>query len=529
MAEKYTYTTDLRDLMSSKLSKLSSMASGVYSKLNAAQQVYNSNLRKGSERANALTGELKGMVASYVGISALIMGGRNALMAFDAQAKADAQLKSALVSTNFAAGKSFQELADKAAEFQNKTLFGDEVVEQAQAMLLTFKNIRGDIYDRTVPAILDLATAMKSDPTSAALQLGKALNEPLMGLQALTRSGVQFSQSQKDLIKNLVETGQLAKAQAIILDEVYSQFGGSAENAAKAGIGPWQLFMNQMGEYMEALGGKLIKVLTYLIDFAHWIERNIGWIGALATTVGSFLVIYKTWIMLTKVQATVQALLNAVMMANPIGLLIGAIAALVAGIIYAWNKFEWFRGAVLGVWEVLKGFGTMIKDYVINRFWELINGLTGIGETLVHFFKGEWKQAWDSGKEAIRNLAGVDSKMTALKQGMELGKKFKEGYNKGVEQIAGKSAAEDGTAGSMLGFNPVGPDGSGNDPGGKTVIDKITSGGTRPTTINISLGKFQDQIVIHAANVKEGAQQMRDIIVEEMARVLNSANYALKQ
>jgi hypothetical protein len=234
---------------------------------------------------------------------------------------------------------------------------------------------------------------------------------------------------------------------------------------------------------------------------------------------------------LTRGWAVAQRALNLAMTANPIGIVIAAIAALVAGIIYAWNKFEWFRGAVLGVWEVLKGFGTMIKDYVINRFWELINGLTGIGQTLVHFFKGEWKQAWDSGKDAIKNLAGVDSKMNALKQGMELGKKFKEGYNNGVDQLKAKAAGQDSGDESMLGLSPFNPTSPGEeDPlGGAKPIGDITSGGTRPTTINITLGKFQDQIVIHATNVKEGASEMRDIIIDELARVLNSANYALKQ
>jgi hypothetical protein len=581
--------------MSGKLHKLASVASGVYGKLNTAQQIYNSNLKTGAGRVNTMTGELKGMVASYIGVSALIMGGRNALMAFDAQAKADAQLKSALISTNFAAGKSFTELANKAAEFQKKTLFGDEQVEEAQAMLLTFKNIRGDIYDRTIPAILDMATGMNTDAVSAALQLGKALNEPLMGLQALTRSGVQFSQGQKDLIKNLVETGKLAEAQAIILKEVNSQFGGRAEAVANAS--PWKLFMNQMDKYIEAFGGKIMQVLTKLISLAQWVERNIGWIKVLAAVTLTFAVVYKGWLILqrahlmvlaawkaalfiqiglTKGWAIAQAQLNMTMLASPIGLIIAGAAALGVALYAIINKLNKARSVYDEVtnrarentirekmdldllFDALKRTNPLTDERkrLIKQLNEQYPGLLE-GMNLEKAGLDELKLAYDKVAASIDQKA----KMAAAQDMLEgvYKEQFKllnegpgfwktvwiglkgqfTGYGQAIGGAIGNKLSDladkesklkemlGGTSSFMGGFNP--PGGGGKGLGGDNVIDDITKGGTRPTTINITLGKFQDQIVIHAQNVKEGAAQIRDIIMEEMARVLNSANYALKQ
>ena len=85
-----------------------------------------------------------------------------------------------------------------ATNLQNKTLFGDEVIlKDATAQLLTFTNITGENFGRTQEAALDLATRLDGDLKSASIQLGKALNDPVANLSALSRSGIQFSEDQK--------------------------------------------------------------------------------------------------------------------------------------------------------------------------------------------------------------------------------------------------------------------------------------------------------------------------------------------
>ena len=145
--------------------------------------------------------------------------------------RAMAQLESVLKSTGAAAGKTAEELTTTAAALQKVSINTEEAIIGAQSMLATFKEVKGDNFDRATAAILDMSQAMGQDLKSSAIQVGKALNDPIKGLGALTRVGVQFTDAQKDLIKNMAETGRVAEAQVIILKELESQFGGSAEAA----------------------------------------------------------------------------------------------------------------------------------------------------------------------------------------------------------------------------------------------------------------------------------------------------------
>lgn len=169
--------------------------------------------------------------------------------------KVQAQLQSRLKATGGVAGRTLEQLNDTAGKLQNLTVFDDEAIGGVQAMLLTFKEIRGLQLDRATASVLDLSTAMGTDLNSAALQLGKALNDPVKGLTALSRAGVQFSTEQTALIKSLVETGQKAKAQDIILAELEGQMGGAAEAARDTLGGALQALKNSFDNVLEGDAG----------------------------------------------------------------------------------------------------------------------------------------------------------------------------------------------------------------------------------------------------------------------------------
>jgi len=121
-----------------------------------------------------------------------------------------AQLNATLKSTGGAAGKTASDLAKTAAELQKITTYGDEAIISAQSLLLTFKEIKGDNFDRTTKAVLDMSTAMGTDLKSAAIQLGKALNDPATQLSALSRSGVPFRNRRRKWLRrwSSLETSQ---------------------------------------------------------------------------------------------------------------------------------------------------------------------------------------------------------------------------------------------------------------------------------------------------------------------------------
>lgn len=212
--------------------------------------------------------------------------GKESLRFFNIQAKADAQLKATLKSTNEAAGRSFEQLKQQAQELQKITLFGDEETQQAQALLATFTQVRTEVFDQSIPLIQDYATAIATasgttvDLKSASLQVGKALNDPIKGISALGRAGVTFSEQQKEQIRLFQEGGETAKAQAIILKELESQFGGSAEAAAKAGLGGYTQIQNKFNDIKEGIGQLISNGLE---RFAPVLNRVADFFGVLVS------------------------------------------------------------------------------------------------------------------------------------------------------------------------------------------------------------------------------------------------------
>ena len=203
-------------------------------------------------------GGLKNHVLNLRGLFAGLAGAftfKGVLEATIRQENAMRQLEQRVRSTGGAAGFTAPQLAGMAGELQKLTTYGDEAVMEMQALLLTFTNIRGPQFQAAQAAVLDMATAMGTDLKSAALQLGKAMNDPVKGVSALSEAGVQFSQSQRDTIKRLVETGRTAEAQGLILKELEVQFGGAAAAAADTFGGALTQLGNAFGDLMEADDG----------------------------------------------------------------------------------------------------------------------------------------------------------------------------------------------------------------------------------------------------------------------------------
>lgn len=142
-----------------------------------------------------------------------------------------------------------------ATEMQRTTVIGDDLVKEAEAILLTFDKVRGEGFERTIKVAADLSARLGTDLKTAVRQVGLALQDPTTGLIALRRSGIAFSESQKDLIKKLVDTGQAAKAQQIILGELERRFAGSAAAARNTLGGALAGLKNQIGDLFEGGGG----------------------------------------------------------------------------------------------------------------------------------------------------------------------------------------------------------------------------------------------------------------------------------
>ncbi len=186
--------------------------------------------------------------------------------------RVDAQLGAVLESTGHAAGMARSELEDLATSLSRVSTYDDEAIKSSEALLLTFTQIGSDVFPTATQAILDMSTAIGTDLQSATIQVGKALNDPINGITALSRVGVSFTEQQKDQIKALVATGNSMDAQKIILAELSKEFGGSALAASKTYEGQLKILKNEFGNVAEEIGVQLIPKLT---ELSHAMVENM--------------------------------------------------------------------------------------------------------------------------------------------------------------------------------------------------------------------------------------------------------------
>jgi len=306
----------------------------------------NTDLRNTQGKFKKNFGQISGMVQQAgrnmtIGLTApLGIMAAQSVKAFDEQQKAIAQVEAGLASTGAQVGYTSEQLQKMAADLQAKTLFGDEeILKGATAQLLTFTNIAGENFDRTQAVALDLATRLDGDLKSASIQLGKALNDPVANLTALSRAGIQFSADQKEVIKGLAEGGNLAQAQTIILAELEKQYGGSAAAAAQAGTGPFKQLQNTISDISEEFGRLINDMLKPLVpkiqalvaSFTNLTDRQKKvalTLAAIAASVGPLMLLVSG---LIKARMAMAAL-NLVMMANPLGAVVAGVTLLVGAI-----------------------------------------------------------------------------------------------------------------------------------------------------------------------------------------------------
>ena len=255
-------------------------------------------------------------------------------------------------------------------------------------------------------------------------------------------------------------------------------------------------------------------------------------IGAVAAIQGVVTIATNAW-------TAAQLLLNAALKDNPIGIVITVIAALVAGVVYCWNKFAGFRAFILTMWNTMKGFGNIIKDYVIDRLKTLMSGIGKIGEAFAKLFNGDFKGAWNSAVDGVKDITGITSAEKALKSTKKLAEGVAAEYDKNYRIESQKQQQKDtkkeasiatpGTKGSAgkVTFNAAsggksGKGGKGNSgKGGKgnKTAEALATGGTRNTSITMNIGKFFDNIYVTMADRTDTAELER-IVLQSMNRAL---------
>jgi phage-related minor tail protein len=213
-----------------------------------------------------------------IGAGLLVAG--FAKLASEAQASLAVQrtTEQIIKSTGGAARVTSEQVGALSTELSKKTGIDDESIQSASNLLLTFKNVKNAgegqaaMFDRATSSALDLSKAGFGSVDSAAKMLGKALNDPVKGITALSRAGVTFSEEQKASIKAMAESGDMLGAQTAIMAEVESQVGGVAE----ATRNPMEALQTMFGNLKEEIGMALLPTINKLVDVIGPLLQQLG-------------------------------------------------------------------------------------------------------------------------------------------------------------------------------------------------------------------------------------------------------------
>jgi len=306
-----------------------------------------------------------------------------------------------------------------------------------------------------------------------------------------------------------------------------------------------------------AIVGGVIDVFSWLFKA---IDTGAPIIAGLAATIGILAAIINfttiktvlmtavtsawTWIQgvaagATQIWTGIQAAFNAVMSANPIGIVIALVAGLVIAITLCWQKFAGFRAVIKTVWDTVKGFGMILKEYVIDRVKGLIQGIGALGSAIGKLFKGDFKGAWQDAKEGVIKISGVEAMANAVGKTRELAGGVKGDYQQHLETERAKQTdkkkdtAQTAGATAALGGTPGGDDLP--TPGSKSPIGSAIEGiggkaasdnGGKIKNINIVIDSVVKNFTVATTNLKEDAGKIKQLVADALIGAVNDVNYA---
>ena len=337
-------------------------------------------------------------------------------MAADAE-ESQAKLESVFESTEAAAWTSIDALNEHADALAEATTFDDDAVKEAQAKLLAFGEITGDVFSDATDAAADLAAFLEVDIADAAGQLGKALSDPEAGLGRLARSIGGLTEEQQAQIDKMIEVGDVAGAQALILDIVSGKIGTVAEDLAATSGGQMAQAMNELGEAGEAIGVFLLPVLSsvagFLKDMAAafqeldpQVQQFIVIAAGVLAVLGPVLLIFSA--MLPAI-AAVGAIIAFIL--SPIGLLAVAIIGIAVLIAAKWDSIVWSTEQLFGaVSRIFQRIGQAFADLGewIGSVWDTITGVFGDAvKAIGDFGKKMWEPVADGFSAAIDVIKSI--------------------------------------------------------------------------------------------------------------------------
>ena len=314
------------------------------------------------------------------------------------QAKVAAQTAAVIKSTGGSANVTAKQVDDLSSSILRKTGIDDEAVKAGENMLLTFTKVRNeagkgnDVFNQSTKILADMSTALGTDMPKSAIQLGKALNDPVKGISALSRVGVTFDQAQKDQIKGMVASGDTMGAQKLILGELTKEFGGSAEAAGKTLPGQLKILKEEFNNLSGEVFTKLVPALQATVEWitAHWpqisavmgavftgvayVVENLVWPALKMLAEGVRIVVEYVKAHWTEIHDTVLSVWNGI---EPI-------------LQFVADAFKLVADVVVASWPFIERNLLAVKTIVVDAV-KIIGAAFRLVIDLIH---GDWGGAW---------------------------------------------------------------------------------------------------------------------------------------
>lgn len=237
----------------------------------------------GQKLSDGIMGESSGLAGMGKKLGGLLLGGlaavgitagvgefiKKGIEEYSAADALNAQFAAGIKSTNNAANLTVKSMDDLAASISGYSGQAYDSIGKTEQVLQTFTNIRNvgpnKIFDEATTAAANMAAKLGGDASASAIQLGKALQDPVQGVTALRRVGVQLTASQTSQIKAMVASGNVMGAQKIILGELTREFGGAAKAAGETLPGEINRSKVAFGELTKAVMGGVMPFVTPII------------------------------------------------------------------------------------------------------------------------------------------------------------------------------------------------------------------------------------------------------------------------
>lgn len=287
---------------------------------------------------------------------------------------------------NTGAAFSTSEIEDYTLALSKVSGVSEEDLQAAGNKLLEFGITNEDIYKQAVDGINNIASKT-GDVGSASAAMAKALQDPASAAGVLRKAGIALTEEQQSMIEKMIEAGDVAGAQQVILDQVEATYGGMAETMGATAEGSlarmnnaWE---NLAGTAVEFLMPAITSITDGLAVMFGWLQENT-WvfpiIGAGILAIAAAILI---WSFATGALTTAQIAANLAFLASPITWIIIGIVALVAALILLIANWDAVVKWVTDVWNgFLTWFGEVMAGF--NTWWD---------ETWAGIAKG-WEDFW---------------------------------------------------------------------------------------------------------------------------------------